>query len=214
VSTPAAPEAFPRGVDDVADDLTGSPTRQHAAHRTLRDNVRLLSADQAETVLARLREADYPGSDELVQAALDRLEQVGGKRRAKTVRGWWGEAGERAERAAERQRMGTRAEQQTAYRDYVQQLAGQLEDATRGQTVTPRERARQARGQGMPLETILTSNPATMRSRLSEESLRALAELGPPLSFDAWRYANLGARDKRAVASWQARTGSYFSEHG
>lgn len=175
----------------------------------------VLSADQAETVLGRLREADYPDGDPLVVSLLDRLGETGGVRRRNRAAKWFDpEASGREERRVQRQTAGTVAEQRQAYAGYVEQLANRLEAATKGQTVTPRERARQATGKGMMLADILTSNPDTIRAKLSEEALRELGESGPPLSFDAWRYANLGARDKRAVASWQARTGSYFSEFG
>lgn len=168
-----------------------------------------MTGDQAERALSRLREADYPATDPTVSALLDRLEAVGGKRKANTVRGWWGKAGADAERREAREKVGTRAEQQAAYRDYMEQLELRLEEATRGQMLTPR--ARQA---GVRTAEILTGNPATIRANASEEALRWFGENGPPLSFDAWRYANLGARDKKAKDAHQRRTGGYFSEHG
>lgn len=175
-----------------------------------------LSADQAETVLSRLREADYPRDDTLVAAAMKRLEEAGGKRRANAVEKWWGESGDKAERRARRQQNGTVKEQQSAYREYVRSLAAELEANTRGSAVTREQKGAQARGRGMSLERILTSSPDTMRKHLSSESLEWLAREhgGPPLSFDAWRHAYLGSRDTTAVTSWQRRTGGFFSEYG
>ena len=147
-------------------------------------------------------------------ALLERLEATGGKRRAGAARRWFGAAGDVAERRARRQDAGTVEQQREAYGAYVHELRDRLEAATRGQAVNAAMRSAQARGRGMTLEQILTSTPATMRKHLSEEALRALGDEGPPLSFDAWRYKNLGARDRRAVASWQRRTAGYFSEHG
>lgn len=185
------------------------------AREKLADAVPVLTADQAETVLGRLREADYAADDPLVVSLLARLGETGGVRRRNRAGKWFdAEASGREERRVQRQNAGTVAEQRQEYASYVEQLANRLEAATKGQVVTPRERELQARGRGMLVTDILTSNPATIRAKLSEEALRALGDEGPPLSFDAWRYANLGARDRRAVASWQRRTGSYFSEHG
>lgn len=170
----------------------------------------MLDADQAETVLSRLREADYNGEDGLVRSLLERLGETGGVRRRNRAARWFdAEVSARDERRARRQQIGTVTEQRAAYRDYLEQTERQLEAATRGQMLTPR-----AREAGVRTAAVLTMTPAAMRKNLSEEALRHFGEVGPPLSFDAWRYANLGARDKRAVASWQRRTGSYFSEHG
>jgi hypothetical protein len=170
-----------------------------------------LSADQAETTLSRLREADYPAEDQLVQSLIARLGEAGGVRRRNRAAKWFDpEASAREERRARRQQVGTVAEQKAAYRDYIESRAREVEAATKGQHLNPRARESGA----ISLEQLLVSNPATIRRHASEEALRHFAEAGVPLSFDAWRYANLGARDKRAVASWQRRTGSYFSEHG
>lgn len=195
-------------------DAGDAGVRGGQARRALRDAAPRLSADQAERALSRMREASLPADNDTVAALLDRLEEAGGKRRAAKVRGWFGKAGDVAERRARRQDVGTVKEQRSAYADYVRGLAARLEEVTKGQAVAAGTRSQHARGQGLSLEQILTSTPATMRKHLSEESLRALAEQGPPLTFDAWRYANLGARDSRAVASWQKRTGGYLSEHG
>lgn len=169
-----------------------------------------LTADQAESALARMREAGRDQDDDTVTALLDRLEQTAGKRRANAVRKWFGSTGDVDERRATRQARGTVAEQREAYADYVEQEARRIEAATRGQTLNPRARAAGV----MTIDALLTANPATIRRHASEETLRYFGQNGPPLSFDAWRYANIGARDARAVASWQRRTGSYFSEHG
>lgn len=188
-----------------------------AARRTLEDAIPSLTADQAEDALGRLREADYRAEHPLVMALLGRLGETGGVRRRNRAAKWYDpEASGRDERRAARQAQGTVREQQAAYRSYVQGLAGDLEANTRGQAVTREQRGAQARGRGMSLEKILTSSPDTIRKHLSDESLEWLAREhgGPPLSFDAWRYAYLGARDARAVASWQRRTGGFFSEYG
>jgi hypothetical protein len=177
----------------------------------------VLTADQTEDALGRLREADYAADNPLVVALLARLGETGGVRRRNRAAKWYDpEASGREERRAARQQHGTVREQQAAYRDYVRDLAAQLEQHTRGSQVTRQQKAAQARGRGMSTEKILTSSPDTIRRHLSEESLEWLAREhgGPPLSFDAWRYAYLGARDKRAVASWQRRTGGFFSEYG
>ena len=141
---------------------------------------------------------------------IERLGQTGGVRRRNRAAKWFDpEVSARDERRQARVERGTVAEQKAAYRDYLERTERQLETATRGQMLTPR-----ARESGVRTSAVLTMTPAAMRKNLSEEALRHFGEHGPPLSFDAWRYANLGARDKRAVSSWQRRTGSYFSEHG
>ncbi len=176
-----------------------------------------LDADQAETVLGRLREADYGADHPLVQQLLERLQAAGGVRRRNKAAKWFdAEASGRDERRAARQQHGTKREQQAKFRDYLRSLAADLEANTRGHAVTRRQKAAQSTGRGMSVERILASNPDTIRKHLSDESLEWLAREhgGPPLSFDAWRYAYLGARDSTAVASWQRRTGGYFSEHG
>lgn len=168
-----------------------------------------MTGDQAERALSRLREAGYPASYPTVAALLDRLETTDGKRRANAVRGWWGKAGDVAERRTARSENGTAQEQRGAYRDYMEQLEMGLEAATNGQMLKPR-----SRGAGVRTADILTGNADTIRKHASEEALRYFAETGPPLTFDAWRYANLGIRDKRATAAYQRRTGGFFSEHG
>lgn len=168
-----------------------------------------LTADQVETVLGRLREADYAGDTPLVQALVERMGEAAGVRRKNRVAKWFTAASERDERRATRQRAGTVAEQRAAYGEHVNDVERRLEAATRGQMLKPAARER-----GVRVEDVLRMSPAAMRANLSEEALRWFGEHGPPLSFDAWRYANLGARDRRAVASWQRRTGGYFSEHG
>lgn len=176
-----------------------------------------LDADQAETVLSRLREADYADTDPLVASLLERLGETGGVRRRNRAARWFDrEVSARDERRAARQQHGTLKQQQDQYRAYVRTLAGDLEANTSGQAVTARQRAAQGQGRGMSVERILTSSPDTIRKHLSSEALEWLAREhgGPPLSFDAWRHAYLGARDPRAVSSWQRRTGSYFSEYG
>lgn len=171
----------------------------------------VLSADQAETVLSRLREGQYRADDPLVASLLERLGETAGVRRRNRAAKWFDAAtSERDERRAARQARGTAAQQRDAYRDWVERRGIALEEATRGQYLTPRARA----AGGWTTERLLTSSPDTIRKHASEEALRWFAEHGSPLSFDAWRYANLGARDKRAVASWQKRTGGFFSEHG
>lgn len=142
-------------------------------------------------------------------ALLDRLEAAGGKRRANAARKWFGAAGDLEQRRHDRQTRGTVAEQRDEYAAYLDQLRHRMEGATRGQMLNPR-----ARMAGMKTADLLTMNPATIRKHASEEALRFFGQHGPPLSFDAWRYANLGARDSRAVASWQRRTAGYFTEHG
>jgi hypothetical protein len=156
-----------------------------------------------------LRDADYSGDNALVSTLLTRLEAVGGKRKANAARKWFSAESGRDERRANRQANGTLEDQRGEYGLYVQRLRERLEEGTRGNMLT-----REARAAGHNTEAILTSTPDTMRKHLSEESLRELAKIGPPLSFDAWRYQNLGARDRRAVASWQRRTAGFFSEHG
>jgi hypothetical protein len=193
----------------VAADAGNPGTRGIEARRKLGDAVTFMSADQSEHVLARLREADYSADHELVGSLLQQLERKGGKRKANAARKWFGAESAVDERRAQRQQNGTLEEQRGEYGLYVQRLREQLETGTRGNMLT-----RQARAAGMDTEAILTSTPDTMRKHLSEESLRELAKIGPPLSFDAWRYQNLGARDRRAVASWKRRTAGYFSEHG
>lgn len=176
-----------------------------------------LNADQVELALGRLREGDYGDDNPLVRSLLERLGETGGVRRKNRAAKWFDrEASARDERRANRQQHGTQRDQQAAYRSYVSQLAGDLEANTSGQPVTARQRTKQGQGRGMSLERILTSSPDTIRANLSPEALEWLAREngGPPLSFDAWRYANLGARDSRAVASWQKRTAGYFSEYG
>jgi hypothetical protein len=169
-----------------------------------------LTADQAEAALSRLREGDFGGDTPLVGALLDRLGETGGVRRKNRAAKWFdADTSGRDERRAARQQRGTVAEQRSAFRDYQAQLVDRLEAATRGQMLKPR-----AREAGVRTSDVLTMQPDAMRANLSEEALRWFGEHGPPLSFDAWRYANLGARDKRAVASWQRRTGGMFSEHG
>lgn len=186
-----------------------------AAQRRLADVVPRLTADQAEEVLGRLREGGTEDVTPTVAALLDRLETVGDKRRASAARKWFGDSGRKAERAYQRAQNGTRAEQSREYRAYLEDLAGKLEDETRGSTVKRHIKWKQARGeQNVSTTDVLASSPDTIRARLSDEALEALAKLGPPLSFDAWRYQMLGARDQRAVASFQRRTGSYFSEYG
>lgn len=182
-----------------------------------------LNADQAETVLARAREAGLDSDSPVVSAALERLETVGGKRRANAARKWFGADGDAAERRATRGDTGTIKQQQQAYAEYVQDIAAQLEDVNRGGNAVRRRqgdgagsRSTITGGDGRPsLDAVLTSNAATIKARLSPESLERLAEIGgPPLSFDAWRYERLGARDPRAVESHARRTQGYFSEYG
>lgn len=181
-----------------------------------------LTADQAETVLARAREAGLDADHPLVVAGLERLEQTGGKRRTNAARKWFGADGDAAERRVSRGDAGTRQQQQQAYAEYVQGIADQLEEVNRGGNAVRRRQgdgagSRSSRtGPDRPTTTaVLTSNAATIRARLSPESLERLAELGgPPLSYDAWRYEYLGARDARAVESYQRRTAGYFSEYG
>lgn len=185
--------------------------RGRQARTTLADAVPALSADQAEAVLGRLREADYKGDDDLVRSLLERLGETAGVRRRNRAAKWFdADTSAREERRADRAAKGTVAEQRDAYRDYVEQRGRALEAATNGQYLTPRSR----QAGGWSTDRLLTSSPDTIRKHASEEALRWFAEHGTPLSFDAWRYANLGARDKRAVASWQRRTGGFFSEHG
>lgn len=169
----------------------------------------VLSADQVETVLSRLREAGYGGDDPLVTSLVTRMGETGGVRRRNRVAKWFTAASGVDERRATRQQVGTVAEQRAAYAEHVNDVERRLEAATRGQMLKPAARER-----GVRVEDVLRMSPAAMRANLSEEALRWFGEHGPPLSFDAWRYANLGARDRRAVASWQKRTGGYFSEHG
>lgn len=175
-----------------------------------------LDADQAEHALGRLREAGYDdAAHPTVAALLDRLEQLAGKRHTNRVRKWFDqEASAREERKVERQRVGSVKDQRVEYRAYINGLAGELEAATRGHVVTPEMRNRQARGRGMSVEDILASNPATIRAHLSDEAMQHLGENERPLSFDAWRYAMLGARDSRAVESWTRRNAGYFGEWG
>lgn len=151
-----------------------------------------------------------------MQALLDRMDAVGSKRQASKVRGWFGAKGDAEQARADRLAAGTQAEQRDAYRDYIDQLAEKIEQRGRGSGGVTREvNGLQARGnQGAGLAAILTSSPATIRKRLSPEALELLAEVGPPLSFDAWRHEYLGARDPRAVRSHQNRTGGFFSEYG
>lgn len=207
----------PAAIEEATHDVGAMTPAGGAARRTLADAMPQLDADQAESVLSRLREADYPEDHPLVVAALARLGEAGGVRRRNRAARWFDpEVSARDERRADRQQRGTVAQQQADYRDYVRILAGQLEDATRGSAVTRQQKQKNARGRGMSIERILTSSPDTIRANLSDEALEWLAREngGPPLSFDAWRYANLGARDARAVASWQRRTAGYFSEFG
>lgn len=174
-----------------------------------------LSADQAEHALARLREADYPMGHPTVAALLNRLEATAGKRNAARVRKWFDqEAQARDERRRVREQHGTVADQKVDYRAYLNGLATELEAGTRGNHVTREMRERQARGSGMSVADILASNPATMRKHLSDEAMQYLGEHERPLSFDAWRYVMLGARDARAVESWNKRQGGYFGEWG
>lgn len=216
----AAPDAD--AVDSDAADLNGPARRQGPAAGRLVEVMPRLDADQAETVLARAREAGLDGESPVVSAALERLEQVGGKRRANAARKWFGAEGDAAERRATRADAGTRREQQQAYAEYVQDIAAQLEEVNRGGNAVRRRagdganRRSSVTGPDRPeLGAVLTSNAATIKARLSPESLERLAEIGgPPLPFDAWRYERLGARDARAVESYQRRTTGYFSEYG
>lgn len=170
----------------------------------------VLSADQAELALGRLREGDYGPDHPLVGALLDRLGETGGVRRKRAAAKWFdAEASGREERRADRQRNGTQAEQRAEFRAWRERQIDELEAATRGQLLTPR-----AREAGVTPEAVLDMSPEAMRANLSKEALEWFGQNGPPLSFDAWRYANLGARDARAVASWQRRTAGYFSEYG
>lgn len=173
------------------------------------DAVPHLTADQSESALARLREAGYAGDHPLVAALVARVGDTGGVRRRNRVARWFGAGSERDERRATRQQAGTVAEQHDKHRDYLEQYRIRLEAATRGQMLKPR-----AREKGVKTDDVLNMTPTAMRANLSEEALRFIGENQPPLNFDAWRYANLGARDRRAVASWQKRTGGFFSEHG
>lgn len=174
-----------------------------------------LDADQAEHALSRLREADTPGDHPTVTALLDRLEATAGKRTAARVRKWFDkEASARDDRRRARQEHGSVKDQRGEYRGYLNGLARELETATRGNTVTREMKHRQATGRGMSLEDILASNPATIRAHLSDEAMQHVGEHGRPLSFDAWRYSMLGARDDRAVESWTKRQAGYFGEWG
>lgn len=174
------------------------------------DAVPQLDADQAELALGRLREGDYAAENPLVMALLERLGETGGVRRRNAAAKWFrADTSGRDERRAARQQRGTVAQQRSRYHDYLEQLEQTLEGATRGQMLKPA-----AREAGVRTADVLTMTPAAMRANLSAEALEWFGKNGPPLPFDAWRYANLGARDRRAVASWQRRTGGYFSEHG
>ncbi len=197
-------------------DAGATTKRGDQTRKALRDAAPRLSADQAETALSRLREGDFPEDDDTVRALLDRLEAAGGKRRANAARKWWGESGRQAQARADRQQSGTLAEQREEYGNYIADLAQQIESRGRGSGgVTRRVNGLQSRGdKGASLEAILTSSPATIRARLSDEALELLAEIGPPLSFDAWRHEFKGARDPDAVRSHQRRTGGFFSEYG
>lgn len=184
--------------------------RGTAAERTLRDALPQLTADQAETALSRLREAEYPPDNELVLGLLDRLGEASGVRRRNRAAKWFdAETSARDERRSARQQRGTVEEQREKFADYREQLELTLEAETRGQHLKPASREA-----GIRLANVLTMTPNGMRKHLSQEALEVLAKIGPPLSFDAWRYANLGARDARAVASWKRRTSGYFSEYG
>lgn len=174
-----------------------------------------LTADQAEHALAQLRTADRRGDDPVVRALLARLQETAGKRHTARVRKWFdAEASARDERRRSREQHGTLAEQHGDYQVYLHRLADELEAATRGHHVTREMRERQTRGGGMSLVQILASNPATIKKHLSEEAMQHLGEHGRPLSFDAWRYSLLGARDARAVESWAKRNAGYFGEWG
>lgn len=196
-------------MDDAAYDAGATGARGRKARETLADAVPVLSADQAESALGRLREADYAGDDELVTRLLDRLGETGGVRRRNRAAKWFdAETSGRDQRRADRQQRGTLAEQRKQYEMDMAYMLDALEAGTNGHYLKKGAPA-SVRGR-----KILMANRATQERWLSEEALRWFADNGRPMPFDAWRYANLGARDSRAVASWQNRSEGWFSEFG